>query len=104
MAIDGIWRRGCWMIDVSEVGARLTVETSIAGLNLKEFFLLLSTTGLAYRRCELSWVKANELGVLFIKNAPTKASIRPPTHKESAPPPQVRRGDGVALDLYLPKT
>ena len=46
MGIDGTWRRDCMMEDVSETGAKLTVEGSVEGLNLKEFFLLLSSTGL----------------------------------------------------------
>jgi hypothetical protein len=37
------------------------------GLHLKEFFLLLSSTGLAYRRCELSWVNGDQIGVNFLK-------------------------------------
>ena len=53
MGIDGTWRRDCTMEDVSETGAKLTVEGSVEGLHLKEFLLLLSSTGLAYRRCEL---------------------------------------------------
>ena len=50
MGIDGTWRRQCKLDDVSATGAKLTVEGSIEGLSLKEFFLLLSSTGLAYRR------------------------------------------------------
>ena len=42
------------MVDVSDTGARLTVDGSIEGLNLKEFFLLLSTMGKAYRRLPTS--------------------------------------------------
>ncbi|BAL08434.1 hypothetical protein BJA01nite_47170 [Bradyrhizobium japonicum] len=53
MAIDGTWRRACMLKDVSEFGAKLQVEASIEGLTLNEFFLLLSSTGLAYRRCQL---------------------------------------------------
>ncbi|MDO8398240.1 MAG: PilZ domain-containing protein [Bradyrhizobium sp.] len=67
MGIDGTWRRECTMEDVSETGAKLTVEGSVEGLHLKEFFLLLSSTGLAYRRCELSWVNGDQIGVNFIK-------------------------------------
>ena len=67
MAIDGTWRRNCTMEDISEVGAKLTVEGSVEGLHLKEFFLLLSSTGLAYRRCELSWINGDQIGVSFIK-------------------------------------
>ena len=62
MAIDGTWRRECSMRDASETGAQLAVRVSIDGLNLKEFFLLLSSTGLAYRRCELSWVNGDLIG------------------------------------------
>jgi hypothetical protein len=67
MGIDGTWRRDCTMEDVSETGAKLTVEGSVEGLHLKEFFLLLSSTGLAYRRCELSWVNGDQIGVNFLK-------------------------------------
>jgi hypothetical protein len=67
MAIDGTWRRNCIMEDVSEAGAKLTIEGSVEGLHLKEFFLLLSSTGLAYRRCGLSWVNGDQIGVSFIK-------------------------------------
>ena len=45
MGIDGTWRRNCMMEDVSETGAKLTVEGSVEGLHLKEFFLLLSSPG-----------------------------------------------------------
>jgi hypothetical protein len=72
MGIDGTWRRSCIMEDVSESGARLTVEGSVEGLNLKEFFLLLSSTGLAYRRCELAWVNGDQLGVRFLKQTEKK--------------------------------
>jgi hypothetical protein len=69
MAIDGAWRCDCVMDDVSEGGVRLTVARSVEGLNVKEFFLLLSSTGLAYRRCELVWVNGNQIGALFLKQA-----------------------------------
>ena len=72
MGIDGTWRRNCIMEDVSETGAKLTVEGSVKGLHLKEFFLLLSSTGLAYRRCELSWVNGDQIGVTFLKQGDRK--------------------------------
>ena len=67
MGIDGTWRRDCTMEDISETGAKLTIEGSVEGLHLKEFFLLLSSTGLAYRRCELAWVNGDQIGVNFLK-------------------------------------
>jgi hypothetical protein len=36
-------------------------------MNLKEFFLLLSSTGLAYRRCELVRVNGAEMDIQFLK-------------------------------------
>jgi hypothetical protein len=67
MAIDGTWRRSCKMLDISSTGARLLVEGSVEGLQLKEFFLLLSSTGLAYRRCEMIRINADEMGVRFLE-------------------------------------
>ena len=79
MGIDGTWRRACMLEDISETGARLTVESSVEGLHLKEFFLLLSSTGLAYRRCELAWVNGDQIGVNFLKpgDKRKKTSKRP---------------------------
>jgi PilZ domain len=54
------------MIDVSQTGARLCVEGPFEGLDLKEFFLLLSSTGLAYRRCRLVRVSGDQIGVEFL--------------------------------------
>ncbi len=79
MAIDGTWRRNCIMEDISETGAKLTVEESIVGLQLKEFFLLLSSTGLANRRCELAWANGKQFGAKFIsqnkRSAKTSADV-----------------------------
>jgi len=72
MAIDGTWRRDCVLNAISDTDATLTVEGSIQGLNLKEFFLLLSSTGLAYRRCELAWVNGDQIGVNFLKQGDKK--------------------------------
>jgi hypothetical protein len=66
MGIDGSWRRQCMMIDVSQTGARLCIEGSFEGLDLKEFFLLLSSTGLAFRRCRMVRVDGNKIGIQFL--------------------------------------
>jgi hypothetical protein len=79
MGIDGTWRRDCTMEDISETGAKLTVEGSVEGLHLKEFFLLLSSTGLAYRRCELAWVNGDQIGVNFLKQDKKKKTRRTQT-------------------------
>jgi hypothetical protein len=83
MGIDGTWRRDCLLNAISDNDAILTVEGSIQGLNLKEFFLLLSSTGLAYRRCELVRVNGTEIDVQFLKSKtkkkrPDLASSREP--------------------------
>ena len=67
MAIDGTWRRACRLEDVSDTGAKLSVESSIDGLPLKEFFLILSSNGSAFRRCQLAWVNGGNLGVSFVR-------------------------------------
>lgn len=67
MAIDGTWRRPCTVKTISEIGATLAVEISIEGLALSEFFLVLSSTGLAYRRCELEGVNGAEIMVKFLR-------------------------------------
>lgn len=76
MGIDGTWRRDCTMEDVSDTGAKLTIDGSVEGLHLKEFFLLLSSTGLAYRRCELAWVNGDQIGVNFLKVGEKKKKAR----------------------------
>ena len=73
MGIDGTWRRDCLINAISDHDAVLTVEGSVHGLHLKEFFLLLSSTGLAYRRCELVRVNGTEMDIRFLK---TKASSK----------------------------
>jgi PilZ domain len=67
MAIDGTWRRDCLMFDVSQTGARLHVEGAFDDLELEEFFLLLSSTGLAYRRCRKVRRAGDQIGVVFLK-------------------------------------
>jgi hypothetical protein len=67
MAIDGTWRRPCVLSDVSDTGAKLTIQGPLKGLNLSEFFLVLSSTGLAYRRCSFVWTRKNQIGVAFDK-------------------------------------
>jgi hypothetical protein len=80
MGIDGTWRRDCMLNAISDHDATLVVEGSIQGLNLKEFFLLLSSTGLAYRRCELVSVNGTEMDVRFFrgKDRPVKPAVAEP--------------------------
>jgi hypothetical protein len=78
MAIDGTWRRACTLQDVSESGATLAVEGTVQGLALKEFFLLLSSTGLAYRRCQLDWVNGNQIGVAFLRQHDKRKTSKEP--------------------------
>jgi hypothetical protein len=72
LGIDGTWNRPCQVADISQTGARLIVEEAIGGLVLKEFFLVLATTGRVWRRCELIRINGDELGVRFLKTEPVK--------------------------------
>src|ERR1700738_4175045 len=83
MAIDGTWRRDCLLNAISDNDAVLTVEGSVQGLNLKEFFLLLSSTGLAYRRCELVRVNGTEIDVQFLKAKHKKKRPGGPSNHEA---------------------
>lgn len=65
MGIDGTWRCECTMDEVSEAGAKLTINRSMDGMNMKEFFLVLSSTGLAFRRCQLERVNGNKISATF---------------------------------------
>ena len=77
MGVDGTWRRTCLLLDVSESGAKLEVEGPVDVLKSKEFFLVLSSTGLAFRRCEMIWVDGSEVGVKFIENDKTRKQSQP---------------------------
>jgi hypothetical protein len=79
MGVDGTWRRSCVLLDVSQTGARLEVDGTLEVLKAQEFFLSLSSTGLAYRRCELVRVDGSEVGVKFILEKKKKG--RPITSK-----------------------
>ncbi len=64
MAIDGTWSRDCHLLDVSESGARIKLESTAA--ELTEFFLVLSAFGSpVFRRCKRAWVDGPLMGVAF---------------------------------------
>ena len=75
MGIDGSWRRPGRMLDVSAGGALLAIEGSLRGLDLTEFFLLLSTSGVAFRRCKTVRMNGDQVGVAFLKSAVKKKSV-----------------------------
>jgi hypothetical protein len=83
MAIDGTWRRDCVPNAISDTDVALTVEGSIQGLILKEFFPLLSSTGLAYRRCELVRVNGTEMDISFLKGKSAKKRHRSASAKDA---------------------
>ena len=66
MGVDGTWRRSCILLDASSSGAKLEVEGSTDPLKAQEFFLVLSSTGLAFRRGALIWVDGSQVGVHFV--------------------------------------
>jgi hypothetical protein len=81
MGVDGTWRRSCLLLDVSETGAKLEVEGPVSVLQAREFFLLLSSTGLAFRRCELVWIDGAQVGVRFVEKT-KEAPNRPMRNQE----------------------
>jgi hypothetical protein len=85
MGIDGTWRRECHLVDVSVSGAKLIVSGSMEGLNLKEFFLLLTPTGTTFRRCELVRANGGEIGVRFL----TKSDVRKPARRPASAPVEI---------------
>ncbi|HEV2154970.1 PilZ domain-containing protein [Bradyrhizobium sp.] len=78
MGSDGTWRRSCVLLDVSNSGAKIEVEGTLDVLQAKEFFMVLSSTGLAYRRCELVWIDGTTAGVHFITADGKKKSASAP--------------------------
>jgi hypothetical protein len=72
MGSDGTWRRSCVLLDISDTGAKIEVEGTLDVLQAREFFMLLSSTGLAYRRCELVWIDGTMKGIHFIKGTDRK--------------------------------
>ena len=59
-------------VDISDTGARLVVEGPVNVLQAREFFLRLSSTGLAFRKCELVWIDGEQAGVCLIAKGPKK--------------------------------
>jgi hypothetical protein len=83
MGIDGTWRRNCVLNSISDTAAAVTVDGSVQGLNLKEFFLLLSSTGLAYRRCELVRINGAEMDIRFLLGKHKKRGPIPDMHMDA---------------------
>jgi hypothetical protein len=75
MGVDGTWRRACILKDVSASGARLEVDGSTDVLKSREFFMVLSSMGLAFRRCELVWINGSTAGVHFVSEKKKKAKL-----------------------------
>ena len=75
VGVDGTWRRRCTLLDVSATGARLDVEGTLEVLKAGEFFLLLSSTGLAFRRCQLVRVDGTTVGVRFVTESKKKKGV-----------------------------
>ena len=82
VAIDGTWRRPCVMWDVAQKGAKLSVNGSVDDLELAEFFLVLSSSGYAFRHCELAWVNGDHIGVRFLAKSDHR---KKPSSEQPAP-------------------
>jgi len=62
--LDGSPVRSCTLWDVSEAGARLTIEQP--DLLPKEFSLVLSSDGSIRRRCRVIWRSDDQIGVRYL--------------------------------------
>jgi len=87
MGADGAWQRKCVLLDVSSTGAKLEVEGSLDVLKAREFFMLLSSTGLAYRRCKLVWIDGTTAGIHFVDPAARKAQRNAASGRAGTPGP-----------------
>ncbi len=76
VAIDGTWERDCRIGDVSDTGAKLTIDGVADGLDTREFFLVLTPGGTAHRRCERVWLNGDQVGVRFLKDMPGRLPRR----------------------------
>jgi len=62
---DGSPFRACVLADVSETGARLTLDAP--GVMPTQFMLLLAAgAGKVRRRCDVVWMSGRQLGVRFL--------------------------------------
>jgi hypothetical protein len=65
---DGSPARACLLADVSETGARLTLDgPSMPSIMPTQFMLLLAGAGNARRRCRVVWSDGRQLGVRFMR-------------------------------------
>jgi hypothetical protein len=63
LALDGDAQHVCALLDISETGARLEVES--ADVVPDRFLLLLSGNGAARRKCRVVWRNDRQVGVAF---------------------------------------
>lgn len=61
---DGSPLRACLLADVSDSGARLTLD--VPGVMPNRFTLLLAGAGNARRCCSVVWIRGRQLGVRFV--------------------------------------
>src|SRR5215831_16965307 len=88
MAIDGTWHRECKIGDVSDTGAKLQIHGRVDNIDMREFFLVLTESGSAHRRCERIWLNGDEIGVRFLKDMsgrPSRPGRREPVRQTDTP-------------------
>ena len=61
---NGTPRRDCTVLDVSEHGARIMVDSPVSVP--KEFWLVLTKSGTRRRRCRVVWRSSGEIGVSYL--------------------------------------
>jgi hypothetical protein len=68
-AHDGSWEVPCTIIDVSQTGAKIHLDGSVEGIDLKAhpFILKLAQFGTANRPCEIVWHRGEFIGIRFLR-------------------------------------
>jgi hypothetical protein len=61
---NGTQRRNCTVLDVSDHGARIMVESSASVP--REFWLVLTKSGTRRRRCRVVWRSDGQIGVSYL--------------------------------------
>ncbi|MFC0240609.1 PilZ domain-containing protein [Rhodopseudomonas telluris] len=69
VGVDGLWRRDCKLLDISESGVLLSYTGSVQDLDLRTFILRFQPEGMASRRCSVVRIEAGRIAARFVKQA-----------------------------------
>ena len=76
IALDGTSYQEVMLLDISDEGARLSVDRALVPSMTKEFFLVLTSSASAYRRCVVIWINGTHVGCGFKGRRRAQTSLR----------------------------